>query len=212
MPKLIPYGENGVTNQLLAAFAYNDAVYADFISRIRWGLNGETGGKATLSKNIRAIVQQMGLGRRKGKGEPDGVIIGNSYVIIIETKMGGPKELVRENKKEILSNYVRLGNDMAKKSWIPPGSYRKNQFLVKNIIEPTEKISNNRWYLLFITDGEWDKDKTQIASIEKELIQKNHHLTENHIGWIGLDSVRAIADKHKLADLVNALKANGKYN
>lgn len=212
MPKLVPYGENGVTNQLLAAFVHNSGVYGEFVANIHWHIVGKTDAKTSLGQHMQTVVQQMGLGRRKGKGEPDGVIIGNRYVIIIETKMGNPSALVYTNKKEILSNYVRMGREIAGKKWDAPKSYGGNRFLDETVVEPLRRISNNRWYLLFITDGEWAKVNKKLSLIITDLIANNPGLTERHVGWIGLRDIRAIADKYKLTDLQNALKANGKYS
>lgn len=210
MPTLIPYGENGVTNKLLESFITERNVYREFIARVHWGDEGKQHQKTTLGKSIKVIVQQMGLGRMKGKGEPDGVIIGNGYVILLETKMDRISALVRKNKKEILNNYIALGTKIANKDWSPPKSYVKNAYLTKHIIEPCQRVSNKHWYLLFITDGSWEENRKKHAEILAELIT-NNSTSKHHFGWIGLDSVRSLSKKHKLTGLQNALKANGKW-
>lgn len=210
MPELIPYGENGVTNKLLEAFVSDAAVYKDFIAQIRWHQNGLTGKKKKLSNKINLVIEQMGLGRQKGGGEPDGVIAGKDFVILLETKMNGINSLLGK-KKGILDNYVKIAQKMLQPGWHPL-SYEKNSYLREKVvggITPKKHL----WYLVFITDGNWEDGKTPgiYADIVSQL-KGDNKTSENHFGWIGLHTIKEIAQNHNCETLETALRANGKWD
>ncbi len=208
MTKLIAYGENGVTNKLLESFIEDRENFKRFIKGIYWGGTLQKEKRPDLAEGLESVIEQPSFGRSKGKGEPDGLIVGKN-IILLETKLnkinvfysGDGKKITK--KSEILKNYIDICRGLFSKRWFPK-NYKGNKFIIENIINKVRK-TYNKWYLVLLTDGTWEESKKLFVDLVTGL-KKSKNISEKHVGWVSLDVVKTI----NYEPLRDALKVNGK--